>query len=362
MTHELRSQGHVAARAEPMNSIRRIAGWMAAMACVASGLWGCAAQNEPAKTQPPPVSGSVFVAKPLAEGVYLEMTGMIVEMDCSDITMDVDGNRMMFERKVVRRVTVNVKERDSEIGKKAASCWSQEDSALMPIVKALEGIEVIGSLLKGVEGLNSPRVQTTLGLVILFGGLVLVAYRLYDFFYGSATERNLKLEKLNLEVKRLRHELEGVGKPVGLQPPIANALDSSAIQERLRARLELPKLHIGDFVKYKVLRILSDQQKLARHDRWTKRWRDWRGNAQGGIFPYMLLMTVYAIGIIAVALLTLAFALGILMSLSDSTLGVSFGVMCVVLGLLCLSVLLRLVAQRRIIRDAYRESTKQAAG
>jgi hypothetical protein len=362
MTLELRSQGLVAARTEALDSIRRVAGWVTAMACLAGCLSGCAAQNEPAKTLPPPVAGSVFVAKPLAEGVYIEMTGMIVEMDCSDITMDVDGNRMMFERKVVRRVAVNVKDRESEIGKKAASCWSQEDSALMPIVKALEGIEVIGSLLKGVEGLNSPRVQTTLGLVILFGGLVLVAYRLYDFFYGSATERNLKLEKLNLEVKRLRHELDGVGKPVGLQPPAVSAPDSSAIQERLRARLELPKLHIGDFIKYKILRILSDQQKMARHDRWAKRWQAWRGNSQGGAFRYMLLMAVYAIGVIAAALLALAFALGVLMSLSDSTLGVSFGVICVVLGLLCLSVLLRLVAQRRIIRDSYRESVKQAVG
>jgi hypothetical protein len=339
-----------------IGSIGRIAGWLGAIACIACCLSGCTPQTDIVNGVAPPAQpGTFFVAKPGAEGVYTEMSGTILELDCSDMEAEVDGKHMLFERKVVRRVTVS--DASSSIGKKAAYCWNQEESAVLPLLKSLDNFPVIGPFLVAVvENLNSPHVQTILGIVILLAGLVLVAYRVYDYFYVAGSERNLNLDKLNLEVRKLRYELDAVEKQMGVQLPIRHDPEGgSPIQDRVRARLELPKLHIRDFVKYKILRLLTEQQKSKRHDQWITIWQATREDPKGSPLRYFLTMAAYGIGVIAATLLASAFFLGVLLSLFDSTLGDSFGVICLVLTLVFLSVLLRLVANRRIVRDSYRE-------
>jgi len=317
-------------------------------------LSGCAPQTDGVTSAAPPAqSDTFFVAKPGAEGIYTEISGTIVALDCSDLEAEVDGKHMLFERKVVRHVTV----RDAGLRKKAAYCWNQEESAVLTLLKSLEKVPMIGSFLEAVvENLNSPHVQTSLGIAILLAGLLLVAYRVYDFFYVAGTERNLNLDKLNLEVRKLRYELNAVEKQMGVQQPIRRDPESgSSIQDRVRPRLELPKLHIRDFVKYKILRLLSDEQKRKRHDQWIAIWQATRGDPKGSPLRYSLTMAAYGIGVVAGALLISAFSLGVLLSLFDSSLGASFGVICLVLTWMFLSVLLRLVANRRTVRDSYRE-------
>jgi len=92
-----------------IGSIGRIAGWIAAIACIACCLSGCAPQTDIAnRVVPLAQPGTFFVAKPGAEGIYIEMSGTILELDCNDMEAEVDGKHMLFARRFVRRVTVRV--------------------------------------------------------------------------------------------------------------------------------------------------------------------------------------------------------------------------------------------------------------
>jgi hypothetical protein len=307
----------------------------------------------------------LFVAKPGQDGVYTEVVGTIRSLTCNEIVVDVASQRTLYERKTVRRVLLSQTQTD-DIKKQAAICWSQEESQFVAkVLKALQGIPVIGQVLSAFsESLSSPVVQMILAILILTGLLVYVAYKAYEIFFVATNMRNLNIDKLSMEVRKLRYELDAIEKKMGVAA-LAKSMPAESeipVQERAQPRFELPQLHILDFVKYKILRMLTEAEKQKRSEKWRMRWQATKGWTKPFRWlAYYCLQTAYLVMILSFGIATLGYLADVLLSVYDPELGPSLSVFFLVLSVIFLSFLLRMLVQRRIISDAYRETFQTAA-
>ena len=113
-----------------------------------------------------------------------------------------------------------------------------------------------------LDDLSGP-VRMFLAVLVLVGLLFYVTYKLYEKFVVTTNLRSLNINKLNMEVRKLRYELDVIEKKVGaITKPVS---EEAAIEEtgkmRFPYRFEVPKLHILDFIKYKIFRFFTKEQK-----------------------------------------------------------------------------------------------------
>jgi hypothetical protein len=317
------------------------------------------------KTSAPLANDKLFVAKPGQDGVYTEVNGTIRKLTCNEIIVDVDGKQTLYERKAVRRVTLSQSQSD-EIKKQATICWNQEDSQFVSNTwKTFQTIPVIGQVLSAFsDSLNSPAVKMTLVILILAGLLIYVAYKAYEIFYIATNMRNLNIDKLSMEVRKLRYELDAIEMKMGVLPAAKGlpAEMEETTQQRARYHFELPQLRILDFVKYKILRVLMDEEKKKRLQNWRMTWQAYREKpAALRWLGYKFISVLYLVITALVGMSVLVFFIGVFVGVSDPELGLSFSALFLVLAIIFLSLLLRLLVQRRIIRDAYRETFQETA-
>lgn len=306
----------------------------------------------------------LFVAKPGQEGVYTEVNGTIRKLTCSEIVVDVAGEQTLYERKAVRRVLLGPLQSD-EIKKQAAICWNQEESQFVSTIwKALQGIPGIGRALSAIsDSLNSPAVKMILAILIMAGLFIYLAYKAYEIFYVATNMRNLNIDKLNMEVRKLRYELDEIEMKMGAVPTAKGlpAETEATTLERARYHFEIPQLHILDFVKYKILRMFTDEEKQKIMQKWRINWEVSRNKSETVRWlSYHLLMAGYLVVIVSVGTGALGFCADVFLAVSDPELGPAYSVLFLILSILFLSFLLRLISRRRIIRDAYRETIQKA--
>jgi hypothetical protein len=346
--------------------IRRL---LVVLAC--AGLWlaiasvQSAAAKQAETTNALLASDKLFVAKPGHDGVCTEVNGTIRKLTCSEIVVDVAGEQTLYERKAVRRVLLSQSQSD-EIKKQAAICWNQEESQFVSKVwKALQSIPVIGQVLSAFsDSLNSPMVKMILAILILAGLLIYIAYKAYEIFYVATNMRNLNIDKLSMEVRKLRYELDAIEMKMGVVPTAKELPAETEVTtlERARYHFEIPQLHILDFVKYKILRMLTDEEKQKILQKWRMTWEASRARSKAVRWlSYHLLMAGYLVLIVSIGTGALGFLADVFLAVSDPELGPGFSALFLILSIVFLSFLLRMIARRRIIRDAYRETLQNAA-
>ena len=298
---------------------------------------------------------TVFVKQRDQEGVYAPEMGKIREITPQDLTLETATGPRIYGREIVRRVgldTAHCKEQHARV----ASYWNREKSWLVSVVP---GFLNLGPALDRL-----PR-----GFDLLLAGLVLTAvlvyagYRAYETVIVARALRELNRLKLRMEVSKLRYEVDSLKQQLGITQGATQEPAEAELSDRDAATRgwQLSKGDVVGFLKHKVVRVLSDQEKRERAELWRARWESYRTARRW-------LPGVMYIGWRSLNLVTSGFVLmfGVI-SFIDIALpytqpedfsggaGVLTSVIFAGLAVLCLSAFLRLRTQGQIVRATYRE-------
>jgi len=299
----------------------------------------------------------LFVAKPGQEGVFTEVSGRVTSLTAGEIIIDADGRQTLYERKTVHRVMLSHDQPD-EIKNLVTVYWNHEESRFVSqLFKALQGTPIIGPALSVLDNLYAP-VRMIFAVLILLGLLTYAAYKVYEILFVATSMRNLNIDKLNMEVRKLRYELEALEKKIGVRSPqkaMATEIDTTE-QAQARYHFELPPLHILDFMKYKILRLFTSEEKQKITEEWQSRWRTFQDKPKTlRWLGYQWFLAVKLIVVFFLAIFAATFFANTFTSINDPTLGASFSVIFFILFMLTLPLLVRQYAKRRIMQATYKE-------
>jgi len=305
-----------------------------------------------------PSRDTIFARDPNQAGVHARQLGTIVAVTAEDLTLAEHSGelRKIYSRDVVRRVGLDDAHCD-DVKDQVASYWNRTKSLLVASVQKAPGA---GPLL-GFLDVLPPGVDVVFVTVLLILFLGYGGYRAYETVIVARGVRDLNLVKLRLEIERLRRELDGVqgrsGTP-GATPELASA---RLIEEEKPSSWRLPEIHAMDFLRYKVLRLPTEEERQDRTERWAKRWtsygkkRTWLPAAMYGWWRLIngaLRVTVAMFGVGALVDVALPLT-------APDEFGGAAGVVIMLifagLAILCLSWFLQLRERGRIIKATYRE-------
>jgi len=305
----------------------------------------------------------ILVAKAGQDGVYTGVVGTIRELTCNAVIIAVDKRVTLFERKLVRRITLGGPT-SAEIKATYERCWSKEESQFVAkIWKWAQTIPLIGPFFEALDSVVA-RARTMIVALIVLGVLFATAYKLWDIFYVAAHVRSLSIDKLSMEVKKLRYDLNDIERKIGISPPAPAPAPAPTLADeklvsatdRLRTHLEMPKVPVLEFVKYKVLRMLTDEMRQKRSQAWRGKWLRLRDHPTQRWLSYFIRRTLYFSGLALVGTMVFTMFLGAVASLGDPEMGVPAGLSGLLWGFIFLAIFLRLIANYRIMRNAYRET------
>ena len=318
--------------------------------------------EEPPNVQKP---DELLVAKAGQDGVYVGIVGTIRELTCNAVVILVDRQTVLFERKLVRRITLN-SPTSKEIKQTYEQCWSKEESQFVAkIWKSAQKIPIIGPVFDALDSVIA-RARTMIVVLIVLGLLFFAAYKLWEIFYVAAHVRGLSIDKLSMEVKKLRYDLHEVERKLGVAPQVAGSASAPVTEEklvsvtdRLPTHLEMPKLPVLEFVKYKILRMLTDEVRQKRSQAWRTKWQKLEDHPTKRWLSYFFRQTMYVSGLVLLGMMTFTMFLVAVTSLGDPEMGVPGGLGGLFWGFIFLVVFLRLIANYRIMREAYHETFEQ---
>lgn len=312
----------------------------------------------------------IFVKQPGNVSVYSIMTGHIVDLTSGEIIMEIEGKRLLYTREAVKLVELD-KTRKNEIDKNIAAkyqeyqryidiYWNKKKSL---IVDTVQKTPFIGTYLGFLEKLPGAS-GTVLAVLILLAILSYGIYRLYQAFVISTNLRNLNRTKLNMEISKLHYEIESMKKKLGIAEEIAlEKIQTQKIdQESILYAFKIPEVRLLDFLKYKILRILTEEERQRRTDLWKKKWQAYkvRPTWQRVLF-YNARLLMNLLTTMCVAMFSIGFFFDIFLPFIDPEIfsGTSplISLIFIPSFVVSFAFLLRLNAQRRIIRKTYHEAS-----
>lgn len=300
----------------------------------------------------------IFVAEPGQDGVYSELNGKIKNITSSEMIFEIGGKRLLYERDAVRRVILDPSNPEN-IQDLVSIYWNQEESQ---IVKAVQSTPIIGPSLSILDDLSGP-VRMFLAVLVLLGLLLYATYKSYEIFVVTTNLRNLNIDKLNMEVRKLRYELNAIEEKVGaITKPVPEA---AIIEEMEKVRFpysfDMPQLHILDFVKYKIFRIFTEEEKKRHTESWLKKWQIHQDSSKFvRRLIYSSRLTLNVLSTFFVAVFSLGFFVDIMLPFIEpaefSGASPLISLLFLILFIISFAFLLRLNAKRGIIRATYLET------
>jgi hypothetical protein len=307
---------------------------------------------------------AIFVSEPGQKGVYQKNTGRIMELTSNELILMTGSNQLLYEREAVRRVELEPDIHTEDIHALVRIYWNQQESE---IVKAVQNTPIIGPFLSFLDDLSGAA-RMFLAVLVLFGLILYATYKLYEMLVVTANLRNLNTIKLNMEVRKLRYDLKkienklGVAQAVSTEKPAPEEME----KETFPFRFEIPKVRILDFIKYKILRMFPEEEKKRRIELWRQKWRaidkksSWHKEA-----VYYSRLTLNLLGTIVAFMFSAGFIVDVFLPFVEPTIfnGASplISLVFLVFSIISVGSLLRLFAQRRIMRSTYREKPPPAS-
>jgi hypothetical protein len=297
---------------------------------------------------------TIFVEEDGRSGVYLETIGRIDTITSEYLILKTElGNRVLYTREIVKRLVIDTTH--SQYTRNTVGVyWCKDRSFLVQLLQQTPGLGGLSSLLDYV-----PRgVDIFIAILVLLVLLSYASYRAYVTLVIAARTRDLNSWKLRYEIAGLRKQLGAV---TGGPADTIETLDSE--QKEDTATSTIPLANMLEFLKRKVLRLLTDGQKQEHHDLWLNRWRSLKqkSNWMPKLVFYALLPLYWWLTGIMFMLSLGSFIdtfLFLFMSTEiDSSGAVSpwFSLCFLIMFLVSLSLLFRFNTQRRILRSSYRE-------
>ena len=301
---------------------------------------------------------AVFVSVPGHKGVYHRTTGKIVKLTPDELILEKDGRQILYEQGVVHSVELGSAQAQDKHDV-ANNYWNRKESQ---IVKAVQSTPIVGQYLSFLNSLPYSA-RTFLAVLVLLGAILYAAYQAYQVVVVATSLRNLSTEKLTMEVRKLRYDLETIEKTLGLTPakfPERTATEVPAMTI-MPIHFEVPQINIIDFVKHKLLRMLTEDEKKHRAELWGKKWEKLKKRSGWmSVAVYYWRMSINWVGTLFVALFCIGSFIDIFLPFyapaSSDPVNPSISVVFVIFFAISLAWLLRLNAVRRIIRTTYRES------
>jgi len=213
---------------------------------------------------------AIFVSEPGQKGIYHKTTGKIVELTSSEMVIETNGRELLYKREAVRRVVLAPGVHDEKIQGIVNVYWNRKESE---IVKAVMRTPIIGPYLTFLDNLSGAA-RMFLAILVFLCLVFYAAYKLYEMLVVATNLRNLNTLKLNMEVRKLRYELNDIEERLGVSPaiPSENASTEEIENGTFPFHLEIPKVNILDFIKYKILRIFTEEEKKRRMELQRKKW------------------------------------------------------------------------------------------
>jgi hypothetical protein len=212
-------------------------------------------------------------------------------------------------------------------------------------------------LLAGPLESASPWAATALSALVLLAILSYAAYRGYGVLVVAREVQELSRRKLQMEVKKLRYELESMKRALGLKE-VGEAETERLEKDASTAGLRIPEVDVMAFLRQRLGGASTERAKLERVARWRRVWEAHRNRAT------WLQQTLYYLhellnmaGALLSLLFTLGCALNVVLPLVDPTFGGGIAMSAVFAGLsvLCLRVFLYFRREGAAITTTHRE-------
>lgn len=320
------------------------------------------------------IPAQLFVKQTQGMG-YSAVEGEIVDVTCDYVRVNTageggkKGERLLYSNDAVRRINLGGtpnnprwKSSDGEARYRqwqtaVDSCWNRDKSRF---VVAFQSAPLVGSYLSWLDKLP-PGFDTFMAIVILAIFLFYGGFKSYEFLMVSSRASALSREKLSKEVRKLGYEIEALKKTLGAGAP--EPLSQPTVAETLPVfGLSIERLHIKDFLKYKVLRVPTEIDITHRRNKAREEWQEYRKkrSKRALYVRYGLRLTVnwFLTGFVAVFCVTYgieAFIFPFMYMPEFGATGIWVGLTALLFAVFLGSLWLRLNIRRRILRETYRE-------
>ena len=297
--------------------------------------------------------------QPGREGVYAYETGCIARLEPGYLVIATGTTFYIYSRETVRQVRLDSlhPEADHEL---ASRYWNREKGWL---ITSMHQAPVVGGLLAAPLDSAPPWAATLVGALVLVVLVSYAAYRGYGTLVVARHVQELNRRKLQMEVKKLRYELQSLRQTLGLEDAeeAEAALDSDVPTPGLR----IPEIDVLGYLRQKLGSASTEQAKLERRARWRRVWEAHRTEATWlQQTRYYLRELVNIAGALLSLLFGLGFAVDVVLPFVDPEFGGGGGiVMSAVfagLTLLCLRGFLHFRREGEAITLSHREF-KEAA-
>jgi hypothetical protein len=310
---------------------------------------------------------TVFVEQAGQKGYYRPIIGQVRELTPTYVIIqNLEGASALYTREVV--ATVRLDQRRSgddreyrEWSDRIEAYWKPEASML---VRFLKSFPISSEPLNAILSKLPSGVDTVAALIILFFALCYALYWLYDFVLVSRRAKALDHEKLQMEIAKIRYEISTLKKALGLPEPVPSEPVDGSVAVR-RPVHEESRIHVVDvlsFLKHKVLRVPSEEQTSHRTELWNSVWLRYsqRKRWLPSVMYFIRLSLNYIFTIITVVLF-LMWTIDIYVFSSNTAIGeanIWMSILCIFLSIAFLGLLVRLNANRRMMKLSYRESIR----
>ena len=310
----------------------------------------------------------IFVKEGGKEGTYNVVKGKIEDLTANYIIVERENEHLLYERAAIKRIEFDEINKDEYektnkylIYKKLVDTrWNRDKSLLVAIV---QDVPIFGNSLSILDKLPG-AIDIFIAVIVLLSMFLFAGYKAYDKFVTAANIRSLSNKKLMMEIDKLRYEIEGLKKQLRLstkKSPGDKVPELDLVKEEVARKLVLPQFRILDFIKYKVLRLLSDEEKSQRTEIWQKKWQSYRKKSKWqSVLIYYLRVFINLLLTLFVAMFSIGASVNIILPFTDPEFsgGASplISVMFLALFIVSIAILLRLNTNRRITRKTYREA------
>lgn len=301
----------------------------------------------------------VYAEQPGAKGVYLPTTGEITELTPRYLILETtEHKRVLYTPEVVGRIVLDPNFPKYDDKQKVTSrYWNRDKSLLVDVFLSNSLVDKYFPFLSKLPG----AAGTFVAVLILFGVLLYVTYRLYEILVVAARLTALNRMKLNLEIKKLHYDIEDIKKQLGLTGDLAfeQAQERTIAPGHFLTGLELPRVNVADFLKHKILRMLTQTERQHQAELWRKKWNEYREKSPrrpAAIYYSRRILNLG--GTILMVILSIGFFVDIFLPfIQPEDFGSSAGssLLFFTLFVISLGVVLRLNIVRRIMSETYKQ-------
>jgi hypothetical protein len=298
---------------------------------------------------------TVFVKQSAQEGIYLEITGKILELTQKHIFMETtDGERVRYLPVAIKKVGLDTTRSGSEEWQKIVDIyWNKNTSLWVTIIQDMFGNK--GLFLSTMTENSS----ALLAILILIAILSYIGYRLYEMLIVNADLRKINRTKLTTEIDKLQYEITSIKKQFGIEiriPAVETTAESGGIvQEKISHGFDLPQIQ---FIKYKIFRLLTTKEKDERKNRLQNKWKKYKKKS-GWKRKIVLFarLSVNTLAIIFVSIFGFGALVDVVLPLADPTFlaggSALISLLFFILFYISLVLFIRLRTKRKLIRDSY---------